>query len=215
MQGARKYRDVADVIVATVLFLFIFQLITAFVEAIYAFGLLGTSIPLEIVSVLLFFAPVVLVVAPRLLGTQTELPLALLVIASRLVAVLLDTRGRMLTAGVGVAAAMLWLPLRLWRLGRDGERPAVQRVSLGLVTAVLLLILLRVAGSGLDPSTRGPFQALGWLLAALAVVALVTRRRPDDSVRGSADLSAPASSVSFVRLAALTLGLNSVLVMLH
>ena len=46
---------------ASILFLFFLQLLTEYVESIYLFGLLGSSIPPEIGMVLLFLSPLVLV----------------------------------------------------------------------------------------------------------------------------------------------------------
>ena len=48
-----------------ILLLFFFQLITDFFQAIYAFGLLGTGIPVEMVSLLLMFSPLALLAFPR------------------------------------------------------------------------------------------------------------------------------------------------------
>ena len=45
-----------------ILFLFFFQLMADFIEAIYAFGLMGTSIPVEMVSLLVMFSPLVLLI---------------------------------------------------------------------------------------------------------------------------------------------------------
>ena len=56
--------------VYAVFFLFFFQLLADFVEAIYAFGLLGTNIPPEIVAVLLFFSPLLLLLWRCLLYTS-------------------------------------------------------------------------------------------------------------------------------------------------
>ena len=49
----------------SLLFLFFFQLVSGFVEGIYVFGLLGTSISVEIVSLLLSLSPLVLLLWPR------------------------------------------------------------------------------------------------------------------------------------------------------
>jgi len=48
----------------SLLFLFFFQLVSDFVEGIYVFGLQGTSISVEIVSLLLFLSPLVLLLLP-------------------------------------------------------------------------------------------------------------------------------------------------------
>jgi endonuclease/exonuclease/phosphatase family metal-dependent hydrolase len=210
-----QFRRIAGSVFHTVLFLFFLQLVTIFVEAIYAFGLLGTGIPLEIVAVLLFFSPVMLLIAPRSLSERLAPGVAFMMMAGRLIAPLLDTRGRMLVSGVGVAAALIWLPLLLWGLGLERDRSRADTLPVSLLIAVLLSILLRVAGSSLDLSTRGFSQFLGWLLAALAVAAHFLAGR----ITGPAAEGAPAhvakSTVSFGRLLAWVLGLNSVLILLY
>ena len=57
-------------------FLFFFQLTADFIESIYTFGLLGTDIPPEIVSVLLFFTPLLLLIFRRRLPHGAVLALA-------------------------------------------------------------------------------------------------------------------------------------------
>lgn len=204
-------RHSADTIVYAVLFLFFFQLISEFVEAIYAFGLLGTGIPTEIVSVILFFAPVLLLLWPGALKGRAALIPPFVMIICRLIAAMVGTRERMLISGVGVAGAMIWLPALLWQLGRDEIDKTPQSLGLGLLLAVLSSILFRTAGSGLDLSTRGPFQAVAWLLAAVAAFLLI-RRAPtapthlEPSARGL---------TPFVRLVVLSLGLSSALILLY
>ena len=46
----------------SILFLFFFQLLSEFVESIYAFGLMGTNIPTETILVLLFFYTLLLLI---------------------------------------------------------------------------------------------------------------------------------------------------------
>lgn len=52
--------------------LFFFQLLTDFVAAVYAFGLLGTDIPPEIAAVVVLFAPVVWLVVRRAPGRRGQ-----------------------------------------------------------------------------------------------------------------------------------------------
>ncbi|MGB4802160.1 MAG: hypothetical protein WBV59_05870, partial [Anaerolineae bacterium] len=87
--------------VYAVFFLFFFQLLADFVEAIYAFGLLGTNIPPEIVAVLLFFSPLLLLLWRRGRPRHLLFILAALVLLSRVLEPFLDTRGRMFVAGLG------------------------------------------------------------------------------------------------------------------
>jgi len=206
-----EHRRDGDIVVYTVLFLFFFQLIREFVEGIYAFGLLGTSIPPEIVSIVLLFSPVVLLFWPREMKRPGFVILTFIIVLSRVIAVLLDTRGRMLLAGVGVAASLIWFPSLLWRSGREDVREAQRRLTIGLMMAVLLSILFRVSGSGLDLSSHGPFQRLGWLPAALA--AFFVLRRPRDQASGEA--VPPRAPASFGRLVLLALGMTSVFILLY
>jgi len=168
-----------------VLFLFLLQLITEYIAAVYAFGLLGTSIPAEIASVVLLFAPAVLLVWPREMKRAPYLALAGIMLVSRPVAVLLGTRARMLVSGVGVAAGLIWFPALLWRLGQADDAEGPCEPGVGLMLAVMAAVVFRTWGSGLDLSARGPFQVVGWALAGVAAFALVrpmlagarTRRR--------------------------------------
>ncbi|MCJ7738012.1 MAG: hypothetical protein MUQ10_12000, partial [Anaerolineae bacterium] len=212
MTSLRHRRDDGEIVVYTILFLFFFQLIREFVEAIYAFGLSGTSIPPEIVSIVLLFSPVVLVFWPRERGMKRRVFLALtfIILLSRVIAVLLDTRGRMLLTGVGVAAALIWFPALLWRSGQGDTQQAQRRLTIGLMMAVLLSILFRVLGSGLDLSSQGPFRPVGWLLAALA--AFFVLRRPRDQASGEA--VPPRAPASFGSLVLLALGITSVFILL-
>ncbi|MCJ7550739.1 MAG: hypothetical protein MUQ30_13785 [Anaerolineae bacterium] len=213
MTSLRHRRDDGEIVVYTILFLFFFQLIREFVEAIYAFGLSGTSIPPEIVSIVLLFSPVVLVFWPREREMKQRVFLALtfIILLSRVIAVLLDTRGRMLLAGVGVAGALVWFPSLLWRSGQGDTQQAQRRLTIGLMMAVLLSILFRVLGSGLDLSSQGPFRPLGWLAAALATLCVL--RRPRDQAPVQASVS--RHRASFGRLVLLALGMTSVFILLY
>jgi endonuclease/exonuclease/phosphatase family metal-dependent hydrolase len=206
-------------LVYAVLFAFGLQLLTEFVEGIYAFGLMGTSIPLELVSILLLFTPILLLVlrAPK---HWISLALVSLVFSSRLIAVMLDTRGRMLLSGVGFAALLIWLPLSLWRIGQHKDsrwrRQELTRLVVGLTLAAQLLASFRILGSGLDLTTRGPSQVLGWLMAAGAGFLLVRGRATEGSpfpVRVAT--VGPEETVSLGQLVLLALGLSSVLVLLY
>ena len=86
---------------------------------------------------------------------------------------------------------------------------------MSLLIAVLLSIVLRVAGSGMDASIRGPLQFLGWLLAAVAVAALSLAQRATDPESKGAPAHATMPAVSFGRLLSWVLGLNSVLILLY
>ncbi|MCK5430723.1 MAG: hypothetical protein KAI94_14685, partial [Anaerolineales bacterium] len=160
------------VILYAILFLFFFQLIADFVEAIYAFGLLGTGIPPEIVCVLFFFSPLILLFLPKGLPGWSFLLVTELMVVSRLIEVFLDTRSRMLVAGLGVSCFMLLLPATFWYLGRRKDESSGLVLGSGLTIGLALSILFRTMGSGTDISTINWYQVIGWILAVVASVLL-------------------------------------------
>jgi endonuclease/exonuclease/phosphatase family metal-dependent hydrolase len=208
MTKLSENQNANDIVLYTVMFLFLFQVLAEFIEAIYAFGLLGTSIPPEIASALFLLAPSLLLMARRGMTKRPFLALGLLFLLSRLVAVMLDTRGRMLVSGVGTAAGLIWFSVLLWQLAQRKDHEFPVRFSLGLLGGVLLSVFFRVLGSGIDISTTEPFQSLGWLLAVVAAIFLI-RQAPTPSPTSTDQPPA------FGRLTALSLGLVSALVMLY
>ena len=154
-----------NIFLYAILFLFFFQLLTDFVGGIYAFGLLGTSIPPELAAVALLFAPVLLLVIPRA-GRKVLTGLVIVILLARVVEPALDTRWRMLVSGLGAAAWLMWFPVALWR-GRWRHDETVTMMW-GLLLGALLSVLLRTLGSGVDISVMGLGQVAGVLLAGLA-----------------------------------------------
>jgi len=124
-------------------FLFLFQHLTEFIAAIYAFGLLQTDIPPELAAAVLMFSPFGLM-AFRHRGSLWLLPGTLVIgLLTRALLPFLPTRGVMVAAGMGVAALFLLLPLLLSRVPpRD--------IGVGLGLAVAAAALLRAWGTGLD-----------------------------------------------------------------
>jgi endonuclease/exonuclease/phosphatase family metal-dependent hydrolase len=194
-----------------VVFLFFFQLIADFVEAIYAFGLLGTSIPVEITSLLFVFSPLLLLFVIGGLGRRTTAALAGLVFAARLAEPLLDTRGRMLVSGLGVSGFMLLFPTLLQKLEGDRDR-ASAHLGAGLALGVALSVLLRAMNSGSDLSTYAGYQVIAWVLALVAGVLLLRWLRSPSPEVGRDD---PAPPASLGKVMGLSLGLAAALVLLY
>ena len=213
----------------SILFLFFFQLIADFVEAIYAFGLLGVSIPVEIVSLLFLFSPLLLLFLKKGLGKRALLSLSGVMVVARLAEVLLDTRGKLLVSGLGVSCFMLLLPAMFYHLQRSqegrenhheehekdhaGREMGVEgaQIGAGLALAVALSILLRILNSGNDLSSAGGFQVIAWILGAVAIIQLNRRlREPSPTPPTRQSTPAPTS-----RVTVLNLGLVGVLVLLY
>lgn len=179
MQTSKSLRliPVLSIILYGLLMLFFLQLLSEFVEGVYAFGLLNTKIPPELVSLLVLFSPILLWLLPGGLPTGGILILGELVIACRVIEVLLDTRGRMLVSGLGVGAFLLFFPALLVNLSKRREPAHARLLALGLITGVSLSIVLRAAGSGTDPSLAGGHPLLALLLALPAASLLLSPSR--------------------------------------
>lgn len=162
------------VLLFAVLFLFLFQLLAEFVEAVYAFGLLSTSVPPQIVAVLLLLSPAALLPVRREPPTWLLHAALAIVLLARLAVPALGTGERMVTAGVGTAAWFILFPLLLARHGQSEERDIPAALAAGLMVAVGTSALLRTAGSGLDLSTVGWGQVVGWGLAVIALFLWLT-----------------------------------------
>lgn len=155
------------------MFLFFFQLITEFIEGIYVFGLLGTDIPPEMVCVLFLFSPILLILVGERVSPVWLQASGLVIILARAIEVVLSTRGRMLVAGAGVAAWMVFFPMLL-AIPRSGdEREGFRReLTSGLFFAVLASVFLRSVNIGSDLTLYSEWSWLSWLLAIVALILL-------------------------------------------
>jgi len=156
-----------------VLFLFFFQLLTDFVNPIWISWFAGEGISFEIIVLLLVFSPVALIFLRSDPPAALAFILAKLVLMSRVIEVLLDPRGSIVVSGIGVASFLLLIPLILWDLGRKQEREAIAEMGIGLILGLVLSVLFRTLGSGVDITTVGWWQVIGWVLAILAGAASV------------------------------------------
>ena len=157
MQTVQSHKDKAAVnlILYTILFVFFLQLLTDFIESIYAFGLLGTSIPVEILAVLLFFSPLLLALARKGIPAWGILAIGELIVLARALEVMLDTRQKMMVSGIGVAAFLIYLPVLLWDLGKKEHqrKESCAVLAASLLPSTVTLIFMRAINSGVDIST--------------------------------------------------------------
>ena len=157
-------RNLRPIFFHGLLFLVFIQLLTDFIAAIYAFGLLGTSIPPELAAVVLLFSPIMLVFM-RQPSLRSMSFLLGVVWWSRLFEPMLDTRWRMMVSGIGVSAWLLLFPMLWWHEAHQRKSNGPRVVMLGVMFGVAVSILFRVWGSGVDISVLGWGQVLGWGMA--------------------------------------------------
>ncbi|MGD8457254.1 MAG: endonuclease/exonuclease/phosphatase family protein [Anaerolineales bacterium] len=161
-----------EVVLYSIMFLFFFQLISDFVEAVYVFGLLGTGIPPEIVSLLFFFSPVIFFGMKRKIPRWILLLSGWLMLLCRVVEVMLDTREKMLVSGLGVAAFLVFFPACLGIQSSDEVKDVGRKLGTGLIFSLALSILFRALQSGFDITEVGMIKCIGWVLALGAAVLL-------------------------------------------
>lgn len=207
-------QNILRVALYSLILLVFFQLISDFVEAIYAFGLMGTSIPVEIVSILFLFSPLILLLLPRGLSGWPLVLVGELMLLCRVAETLLDTRGRMLVAGLGVACFLILLPSLIWnRKDREGASSGLI-LGASLAVALSLSILFRTLGSGSDVSTIGWSQGIGWILAIAAGALLLGLARPEPASPRTAD-AARHERLPAWKTVGLCLGLVSALILCY
>lgn len=160
------WRNWRSILLYGLFLLFSLQLVSEFIESIYSFGLLGTEIPLEMASVLLLFAPALLLIPRRGMSSFGLTALGVGFLACRLVEYWLDTRGRMLVSGVGLAFFLILVPAWLASQSGQSKKELPHQLVLAGTWAVLAQVSLRVVYSGLDISLD---RSWGWLSALLVV----------------------------------------------
>ncbi|MHB0989127.1 MAG: endonuclease/exonuclease/phosphatase family protein [Bellilinea sp.] len=189
-------------------FLIFFQLTSDFIESIYTFGLLGTDIPPEIVSIVFFFSPLALLFFRRRLPLRAALVLTGVAALLRGVEVVLDPGGKMLASGLGVGILLIAFPILLSHLTPKAPVSALE-MGTGLTSALSISVLLRTQGAGSDISLLIPW--ISWLLYALLIGLAVVLMREEIGPETEEDTVKPR----FCPAAALSTGFLGALLMLY
>jgi endonuclease/exonuclease/phosphatase family metal-dependent hydrolase len=195
------------------LFLLFFQLVSDFIETVYAFGLLGTNIPPEIISVLLFFTPLILLLFRHGLPYRVTLALAAIAALAHPLEGMLDPKGKMLVSGLGVGCLFILLPALLANQMRGDARKARLPIGSGLALGLAFSILLRSLAAGTDLSLINPW--LSWLLAIAQLALIVWLARAPVVISTKAQTGSKKRSAPFGVTAALCVGLIAVLATLY
>lgn len=183
--------------------LFFLQLLTSFVAANYALGLLNNELPRESVSAVFLLSPFLLILRRRR-PARLAIGLFCIIAAARLAVPFIDeTRATLLVTGLGVAASLLLLPLIFMSRERNDKASSL---TSGLALAVAAYIALRALGSGIDVSISGTTSLVAWPLVALALW-----RWP----RGSGSLPETTVAASGLRVASLCLGMMAALTLIY
>jgi len=213
MMGYSRSHKAQAIVVFAILFLFFFQLLTDSIADIYGFGVLGTELPIEMVALILFLSPFLLLFFGRGLPQTVLIILGELVLLSRAVEIMLPIRSQFLVAAFGVGLFLFLFPALLHDRGQKRDNAAGPLMVAGLLLAIAASILLRSLGATMDLSNVGMFKAGAWLLALIAAVLLprVFRTAPDPA---EVDDPAPASA-GWGRTIVLASGITAVFLLLY
>lgn len=186
--------------------------LTAFVEATYIFGLLGTDIPPEIAFVLFLLSPFLLLILPRLVDNRVfRLAAGGLGLVCWVIGIPLGMRLHLLFSGLSCGLFLFYFAARI--------RQDRASLSAGIGGGALLSILFRTVRSGNLFLEDGCSLAACALLSAAAIALLVFSRadsapEPETGTRARASLRSIGMSVGlFGALALLYFGFTSPVVM--
>ncbi|HME53141.1 MAG TPA: endonuclease/exonuclease/phosphatase family protein [Candidatus Lokiarchaeia archaeon] len=220
-------QNVPEGILLGLVFLFFLELLPDYINAIYNLNLLTTSINENIIGVVFFFAPVVLLAfrkkVPRILFLLSGEGL----VACRIIGPFLNITGAMLASGAGIAFFFLFFPSLLHRMGQrnDGEKDGMN-LGWGLAGGLLAVIAFRALGSSLDIAMYGIYQWIGWILAVGAGILVVnafskespSEGTPEDESVNKHEIRTQTKEISFRfqrKQAAIVFGMMGVLTCIY
>ena len=137
-------RYYSELTLISILFLFFFELIADFVEAVYALCLLTLSLNENVLTVLFLLSPILMMLFKnkadcRILFTI----LGELIIISRLLESLFvsNTQIKMIFAGFGVGCFLLFIPLMFYQMSNRGkDQESAKTLGLGLLIALIIAV---------------------------------------------------------------------------
>ncbi len=165
----------SELVLLTIIFLFFFQLISDFVEAVYMLELLKLAMDEKALAMAFFLSPFVLLIFKNKIPNYFLEIVAVIIVFTRVINPLIDTAYKIICAGFGVGAFMLFFPVYFSEsFKEDGEKVSL-RLGVALALAVLLSITFRALNSTIDISTYNYFQFIGWILAGIAILSIIGR----------------------------------------
>jgi len=207
----------SELILFSITFLFFFQLVGDLISSIYMLDLLKLEIDEKLFGVLFLVSPFLLIIfRKKVPNIFTELT-ALILIIMRIITPLMSTANKIITAGFGVTCFLLFFPSYF-----SGRKDGNLSIKLGssFASAILLSIMFRAMNATVDISMYGWFQAIGWVLAVLGILALIAQFniQATESVISDQDLPSnteekPRKEKKVRGVVLLSLGLTSIIIL--
>ena len=188
----------SKLILVSIMFLFFLELFSDFVESVYIFALMTLSININVISVLFFFSSIILLFFRKKVPDKVLLAVGVLMVISRILEPLFDTKLRMLISGLGVGCFMFYFPAILSRKKANNEDTTSYTLGLGLIIALSLSILFRTLNSSIDISTYRWFQIIGWIIGGLEIILMIRYYyNSNDEKESSEKIEHPSSDSNF------------------
>jgi endonuclease/exonuclease/phosphatase family metal-dependent hydrolase len=198
------------------MFLFFFQLITEFLESIYALNLIEVELNENVLALLFLLTPILLLFFKRGFPNKVFIAFGEVVVICRVLQPFLDVQLKMLVTGFGLACFMIFFPVYLHKKTKGNHESNGILLGAGLGLGLLLSILLRTLGSSIDLSAYSWFMWIGWILAIFAGLMIIHLANSDQSSTSSSDVTKsdfkPASKWKIIGL---TLGMISVITLIY
>jgi endonuclease/exonuclease/phosphatase family metal-dependent hydrolase len=218
----RKYYS--ELIFVSILYLFFFQLISGFIESIYALNLIEVELNENIAAALFLLSPIILVIPifKKEFPDKGLVIIGEIMVICRILEPLCSTQIKMILTGIGVFCFMLFFPAYLQSKSKVNEEKNSLLIGAELSIGLGMSILFRTLGSTLDLTYHFWFLWIGWILAAIAGIMLINFLNPDRMIKifGEHINSSNSSDIqekkgSKWKILGLSLGITSILVLIY
>lgn len=155
-------------IASAITFLFFIQLAGTLVESIYILNLLNTALDEKVLGLFFFFSPILLLVFREKIPVRFTWVIFAVLFLARGITPYLSTNGRMLAAGLGTAALLLFIPALVTAKPKNQVTSQYgYGIAVGLALGVGLSVLLRTVNYSIDYSLTTKGSWVGWSLGLL------------------------------------------------
>jgi endonuclease/exonuclease/phosphatase family metal-dependent hydrolase len=218
MEIYKKYfsKYYSELILLSIIFFFFFQLITDFIESIYALNLIEVEFNENVAAALFLLTPIVLFFFKKGVSEKLMVILGEILIICRVLIPFFDSQVKIIFAGLGVGCFMIFFPALLQKKSRENaeEKSLLLGVSLG--GALISLILFKTLGSTLDLTFQFWFLWIGWILAVIAGLMLFNLINKESHKEGLQNISNVNNKIGNKwRILGLSLGIISVIALIY
>ena len=218
----------SELVLISLMFLMFFQLISDFIETLYALNLISLSMNENVLALLFLFSPIALAFYKKgkeEFSNKSFVILGELMIFCRIIKDFLNGQFRMLVTGIGVGCFLIFLPVYLQRISKKDNEQGGLKMGLILSFALISTIFLRTLGSSFDITSFALYQSIGWILAIFAALLLYSLLKSpqnifDDEVKSRDFVSVKIkqselnSYISSRRLIGLSIGFISIIIII-